>query len=67
MERFTLNSVKPHWSLHHSSIPLFSQNKTVFEAVIVALASAKARLIKYMTIRLQLMKIWLTMQRDRET
>jgi len=35
--------------------------------VVVALTGAKVRLIKYMAIRLHLMKIWPTMQRDRET
>lgn len=67
VERFILNSVSLHWTLSHPHIHMFSQNKATFEDAIVALAGAKVRLIKYMDIRLHLMKFGPTVQRDRET
>lgn len=67
VEVFILNSVRPHWSFSHTNIRVFSQNKAVFKEAIVVFSDAKVRLIKYMAIKLHLMKIWPAVQRDRET
>lgn len=67
VERFILNSVRPHWSFSHKNIHVFSRNKAVLKDPIVEFSDAEVRLVKYMAIKLHLMKIWPAVQRDRET
>lgn len=54
-------------SFCNTNIHVFSQSKAVFKDAVVAFADAKVREIKYMAIKLHLMKIWPAVQRDRET
>lgn len=55
---------KTFWN---TNIHVFSQSKAVFKDAVVAFSDAKVRVIKYMAIKLHLMKIWPAVQRDRET
>lgn len=67
VEMFILSSVRPHQSFSHTNIHVFSQNKAVFKDAILMFSDAKVKLIKYMAVMLHLMKIWPSVQRDRET